>query len=159
MVAYVFSAGGARVHGECEVPLRVWAGLRTGADLAVRYLPSDPAVNHPGAWEEDTTPMWVAIGLPALPAAIGIFLLIMVVRRGQVAAYGLPAPGTVTMCDSLKTGWAVKYRFRTKDGAAIGGRDQADRPYETGAAVCVLYMPRNPARNSLYPLTWYRLTP
>jgi hypothetical protein len=159
MVAYSFSAGAARVHGECEVPFRLWAGLRNGADLPVCYLPSDPAVNHPAAWEEDTTPMWVAIGLPALPVAIGLFLLIMLVRRGQVAAHGLPAPGTVTTCDSLKTGWAVKYRFRTKDGAAIGGRDQADRPYETGAAVCVLYMPRNPARNSLYPLTWYRLTP
>ena len=71
MVAYAFSAGAARVHGECEVPLRLWAGLHNGADLPVRYLPSDPAVNHPAAWEEDTTPMWVAIGLPALPAAIG----------------------------------------------------------------------------------------
>jgi hypothetical protein len=53
----------------------------------------------------------------------------------------------------------VKYRFRTKDGAAIDGRDQADQPYRTGAADWVLYMPRNPGRNSLYPLTWYRLTP
>jgi hypothetical protein len=159
MVAYSFSAGAARVHGECEVPFRLWAGLRNGDDLPVRYLPSDPAVNHPAAWEEDTTPMWVALGLPALPAAIGLFLLIMLVRRGQVAACGLPAPGTVTMCDSLKTGYAVKYRFRTKDGSTIGGRDQSDRPWSAGAAVCVLYMPQNPARNSLYPLTWYRLTP
>jgi hypothetical protein len=158
MVTYAFSAGGARVQGDCEVPLHFWAGLHKGADLPVRYLPSDPAVNHPAAWEEDTVPMFVAVGLPALPAAIGLFLLIMVVRRGQIAAYGLPAPGTVAMCESLKTGWAVKYRFRTKEGAAIGGRDQSDQPYRTGAAVCVLYLPRNPARNSLYPLTWYRLT-
>ena len=157
MVTYLFWAGGARVQGDCEVPLHFWAGLHKGADLSVRFLPSDPAVNHPAAWEEDTTPIWVAVGLPALPAAIGILLLIMVVRRGQVAAYGLPVPGTVTVCDSLKTGWAVKYRFRTKDGAVTGGYDQSNQEYRAGAAVCVLYLPRNPARNSLYPLAWYRL--
>jgi len=159
MVAYSFSAGAARVHGECEVPLRLWAGLHNGADLPVRYLPSEPAVNHPAAWEEDTGEMWVFIGLTALPAAASLLLLVVVLRRGQIAAYGLPAPGTVTACNSLKTGWTVKYRFRTKDGAEIGGLSGADQPYRTGAAVCVLYLPRNPARNSLYPLTWYRLTP
>jgi hypothetical protein len=79
MVAYSFSAGTARAQGDCEVPLRLWAGLHNGADLPVRYLPSDPAVNHPAAWEQDTVPMWVAIGLPARPAAIRPFPA--VVRR------------------------------------------------------------------------------
>ena len=32
MVTYAFSAGGARVQGDCEVPLHFWAGLHKGAD-------------------------------------------------------------------------------------------------------------------------------
>jgi hypothetical protein len=157
VVTYVFSAGGKRVQGDCDVPLRVWDSMRIGADLPVRYVPSDPAVNHPSAWEESTVPMWVAIGLPSIPAAISLCLLIVVMRRGQLAAYGVPAPGIVSLSYQMKTGWGVRYRFRTAEGAVVSGRDQSDRGYEAGAHVCVLYMPRHPNRNSLYPLTLYRV--
>jgi hypothetical protein len=156
MVAYAFSADGRRFQGKSSVPARLWDGLQKGGFLPVRFLPSDPKINHPLAWEESPQPPWVPFLFPAWLVGWGIVLAAKLRLQAAVVAEGLPTAGIVTGCHRTKGGWTVRYRFRTKDGAMAKGSTQT-RKMETGATVCVLYLPQNPRRNLMYPACLYRV--
>jgi hypothetical protein len=49
-VDYTFNVNGRTFSGKAPVPARVERNLYESGPLMVRYLPSDPAVNHPAAW-------------------------------------------------------------------------------------------------------------
>jgi hypothetical protein len=159
MVTYAFTADGARILGESSVPAALWADLRKAGFLPVRYLPSNPTVNHPAAWAAAATPAWLAFFFPAWLAAGGIFLLTSLKRQAEMAAEGVAAVGVVTRCFRVKAGWRVRYQFRAQEGAVSKGSDQVLHRPEVGATVCVLYLPRNPRRNRVYPMLLYRVTP
>jgi hypothetical protein len=158
MVTYAFTANGIRLQGDSSVPEKLWEGIRKAGFMPIRYLPSDPSINHPLAWEPSIEPAWVPFTLPVLLAGVAIGLLIHVRRQGQVAAEGVPAVGVVNRCFRVKGGWAVRYQFRMKDGAIARGSSQAGHRLEVGSAICVLYLPPNPRRNQMYPLRFYRVT-
>jgi hypothetical protein len=155
MVAYEFTANGARIHGESEVPDKMWAGVRRAGFLPVRYLPSDPTVNHPAAWDAERLPEWFPVVIPLLWVLGSGFLLFNLRRQGKVATDGVPAAGVVTKCRRVKGGWAARYQFRTPEGAIAKGRDRVYSKLEPGSSVCVLYLPDNPRRNHIYPLCLY----
>ena len=157
MVGYAFTANGVRLTGESSVPSGMWAGVQKAGFLPVRYLPSDPSINHPAAWEAKTNPAWMPFLFPAMLAAGGGFLLWNLHRQSLLAAEGMPAAGVVTKCFRIKNGWVVRYQFRMKDGTVTSGRDRRDRKLEAGAPVCVLYSSENPRRNQLYPTCMYRV--
>jgi hypothetical protein len=156
-VAYAFTADGARFQGDSSVPAKLWDGLQKAGFLPVRYLAANPAINHPAAWEEPAEPAWLTFALPVVLAGCGLVILIKVKRHADTAAAGLPTAGVVTGCFRVKGGWAVRYRFRTREGAVLKGSDQMARRLETGAAICVLYLPENPRRNQVYPMCLYRV--
>jgi len=156
MVGYAFSAGEVRFHGQSSVPGRLWDGLRKAGFLPVRFLPADPNINHPAAWDERADPAWPAFVVPAMLVAGGLVLLYILRRQAAVVAEGLPAPGIVTGCYRVKGGWMVRYRFRTKDGTIAKGSSQSHK-MEIGATVCVLYLQQNPRRNLMYPACLYRV--
>jgi hypothetical protein len=158
MVAYAFSANGARIHGESQVPDSQWTKLQKAGFLPVLYLPSNPSVNHPAGWDERSVPDWFPIALPLVWVFGAAFLLFNLRRQGRVAAEGVPAAGVVTRCYRVKGGWAARYQFKTKDGAIVKGRDKMWRKFTEGAPVCVLYLPDNPRRNNLYPLCLYTIS-
>ena len=58
MLAYEFDCEGQVWQGSSSAPARVWRGLPVGSPIAVRFLPSDPARNHPRAWEPSVLPPW-----------------------------------------------------------------------------------------------------
>jgi hypothetical protein len=157
MVSYAFSANGAQFTGESSVPGRLWADVRNSRVLPLRYLPADPKVNHPLAWDEDPDPPWVAFILPAILVLVGVGLTILLTVFRKVTAEGLPAPGVVTKCVSVKGGWMVSYQFRTQEKEVRGGSSQFNRRLEVGTPVCVLYLPQNPRRNHVYPNGMYRV--
>ena len=157
MLEYAFSADGVRFHGQSSVPARLWDGLRKAGFLPVRFLPADPNINHPAAWEESPDPpAWVAFVVPAMLVAGGLVILFVLRRQAAVVAEGLPAPGVITGCNRVKGGWMVRYRFRAKDGAIAKGSCQTHK-MEIGATVCVLYLQQNPRRNVMYPACMYRV--
>ncbi|HUB77759.1 MAG TPA: DUF3592 domain-containing protein [Bryobacteraceae bacterium] len=156
MVGYAFTANGVRIKGEAAVPADQWAEIQKAGFLPVRYLPSDPAINHPAAWEASPN-LWMPILAPAILAAGGVFLLWTLGRQKQLAAEGVPAPGVITRCFRVKNGWRVRYQFRLKDGTIGKGRDQASRKLDAGTSVCVLYRAESPGRNQLYPGCSYRV--
>ena len=156
MVGYAFTANGVRVHGEAPVPSNRWAGLQKAGFVSVRYLPSNPAISHPAAWEESTN-AWFPLVVPAILVAGGAIMFWKLQRESQLAGEGVPAPGVVTRCFRVKNGWMVRYQFRLKDGKLAGGRDQTYTKLDAGAAVCVLYRADKPSRNGLYPGCIYRV--
>jgi len=158
MVRYAFSANGVRLQGESRVPPSLWNGVRKSGFLPIRYLPSDPNINHPAGWEDRPDAAWMQFILPGVMAISGIVLVITLRRQAEMTAEGLPAVGVVTRCVSVKGGWAVRYRFRMKGGAVASGASQVRRRMEVGATICVLYLPQNPRRNQVYPTTLYRVT-
>jgi hypothetical protein len=157
MVAYAFTANGIRIRGDAAVPQSVWPALRKAGFLPVRFLPSNPTVNHPAGWERPALPAWFPFLIPGVWAIGSGILLFSVRRQGQVAAEGLPAAGVVSRCTRIKGGWSVRYQFRAKDGVIAKGRDRVWSRLEPGAAICVLYLPENPRRNYVYPLSLYRV--
>jgi len=158
MLTYAFTANGVRMRGDSSVPGEFWDKIRKAGFLPIRYLPSDPNVNHPVAWEPPIEPAWLTFLLPAVLAAVSMGLVINLRRQAQVAAEGTPAAGVVTRCFRVKGGWAVRYQFRMKDGAVGRGSSQIHRRLEIGEAICVLYLPQNPRRNQMYPTCLYRVT-
>ena len=146
------------MHADASVPEDNWRRLRTGGTMPIRYVPSDPTINHPAAWEISTVPDWMPFLVPALFVGVGIMFLTLLRRQARIAAEGVPVPGFVTTCFRVKSGWVVRYRFSTKDGDNARGSGQAASRLEEGTAVCVLYLPQNPKRNQMYPLTFYRVT-
>lgn len=158
MVGYAFTANGVRLNGESSVPSALWNNVRKTGFLPIRYLPSDPAVNHPAAWEQSTEPAWAPFTAPAILLAGGSFLVVVLRRQAELMAQGLPAVGIVTRSFRVKGGWALRYQFRMKDGSVAPGSSQVRRRVEVGATVCVLYLPQNPRRNQVYPTGLYRVT-
>ena len=158
MVSYAFTANGVRIRGESPVPDGQWKSIQKAGFLKVRFLPSNPGVNHPAAWDESNpVPAWFPILVPSMWAVGSVILLISLLRQRKVAAEGLPAAGVITRCFRIKGGWAARYQFRMNDGTVAAGRDRVYSRLEPGATVCVLYLPENPRRNYLYPLSLYRV--
>ncbi len=155
MVGYAFSANGMRIHGQAEVPDKVWPTIQKAGFLPVRYLPSDPSVNHPAAWDQESLPDWFPVMIPVLWAVGSGILLFNLRRQRTVATEGVPAAGVIVKCTRIKGGWAARYQFRTPDGAVAKGRDRVWHRVEPGSTVCVLYLPDNPRRNNLYPVCLY----
>jgi hypothetical protein len=157
MVSYSFLVNGARFTADWSVPSGIWPGLRSARFLPVRYLPADPNVNHPLAWDESTDAAWVPFTLPMLLGVVGGALLWVLARFRKLTAEGLPAPGVVTKCVSVKGGWLMSYQFRTQEGEVLGGASQFDRKLEVGSPVCVLYLAAQPGRSQIYPTGLFRV--
>jgi len=45
---------------QVNVPLRIWKTLQKNRKLRVRFVPSNPEVNHPNDWEKWPLSIWVA---------------------------------------------------------------------------------------------------
>jgi len=155
-VRYAFNANGVAITGESPAPEDTWNGLRDADPLAIRFLPSNPAINHPAAWEGSGKSYWVMFFIPAMPVAGAILILIQLRGQRRLVAEGVPTAGVVTRCArGSRGGWFVNYQFRTADGSAAKG--SANLRMEIGATICILYLPQNPQRNQPYLGSWYRV--
>jgi len=155
-VSYSFNANGVVFTGESSAPEHIWNGLREALALPVRFLPSNPAINHPAVWEESVSSDWFAFAIALLPAAAGILVLTQLRRQRRLVAEGVPTAGVVTKCyRGGKGSWWIDYQFRTEDGRVAKGIDNVR--LEIGATICVLYLPQDPRRNRPYLRSYYRV--
>jgi hypothetical protein len=158
MVSYTFDVDGREVRGKSKLYREAWSGLHAGDPLPIRYLPLNPEVNRPA----QRTPGPPADWFPWVMALMFIwppFLFWAMIRRqSQLLAEGRPAPATITQIRRAKQLIAY-YEFKLLSGEVLKGRSQVRRrtPIEPGAQACVLYLPDNPRRNSLYPLELVKL--
>lgn len=152
-VAYRFTVQGRTYPGRAQAPVRIWKNLQVGSDLAVRYLPSNPAVSYPLGREPRLMPMWVSWLVAASLAAIGGLFTLPLRRQSWLLAQGRPAPAVVTRHTKTDKGTLVHYEFALLSGSIAKGKSGLTRkPTAIGAALCVFYDPDNPRRNAPYPL-------
>ena len=164
-VAYEFSAGGQTLRGESQIPHSRWQGLSAGSHIPVKYVPSEPTINRASAAFEQVAllPYWV-------PLAAFLFWIWMVYlavsqirKEKRLLKYGQAAAGIITNTPKRvfrgppRYGYVIQYEFQLPDGPSIKGKTQRDAWYQAGRPVCVLYDPRHPRRNSIYPLRLCRV--
>ncbi|MGA2268405.1 MAG: DUF3592 domain-containing protein [Bryobacteraceae bacterium] len=158
LVAYRFTVQERAYDMRKKVPSRIWQKLTAGSSLPVRFLPSNPKVNHPSGWNDTPMPPWVPYLVFGGLAAIACLCAIQLRNQMQLLTEGRPAPGIVTGQRRTKDGTVIRYEFVLLNGATAKGRGQSRRPPAIGSQICVLYDPENPRRNAPYPLSLVKLT-
>ena len=152
---YTFTVNGKIVSGEAEVPARLMQSLRNSNYLTIRYLPSNPVINYPVAWERSHFELWSAFLDPMFFVPICVMASTGLSRRRKLVVWGKPVVGVVTRCDPSNPTFAVKYEFRTDTGTIVKGRGLTPILQEVGATIWILYLPQNPRQNHPYPVPDY----
>ncbi len=158
LVSYRFTVEERAYVARKKVPSRIWKTLRAGSSLPVRYLPSNPKVNHPTEWSDSPMPNWVPYLVFAALVGTASALAMLLRKQMWLLTEGRPAPGIVTGHRRTKDGTVIRYEFTLLNGATAKGRGQSRRPPAIGSQICVLYDPENPRRNAPYPLSLVKLT-
>jgi len=123
--------------------------------IQIRYLPSDPNVNHPAAWEWSAVTGLNVVVFAVIFASIGAFALIFLNREKEILKRGDPVRGKVLRCEPRKSIFRVSYLFTTDEGIQIEGSSENYEQYERGDGIWVLYLPKNPKRNRSYPMLYF----
>jgi hypothetical protein len=156
-VSYTFTLHGAVYTGSAELPHRSAPVFDKSDQIVIRYLPSDPSINHPETWEwsgiMDMDAMLVGIFL----AGCGCALFVFSRRNRKLARFGKPALATVIGCTRVDRQFRIDYEFRTEDQAPMKGLSFSNEPCDTGSRLCILYLPQNPSRSTPYPLSGYNI--
>ena len=149
---YTFTVEGRSFSGTATKPNPQKIRLQDSDTISIRYLPSNPAVNHPTAWEEPTRSIWFLSIFPTIMMLFFVQRLHCLRMDRHLVAEGTPGVAVITECSPKSNGgFAVKYEFRAKDGRVIVGRSGWDSRQEIGANICILYPLKNPQRNQRYP--------
>jgi Protein of unknown function (DUF3592) len=149
---YRFGVGGSPYQGKAREPLFQSKFSHPSDQILIRFLPSNPAINHPDSWEWTVYVGLEYIVLLAFFWTMGGLALVFLCRDRTLARKGNVASGVVTGC-VLKDGlFHTEYEFRTADGTPMKGHIDRKEEYETGTRVWVLYLSQRPRRKDLYPL-------
>lgn len=157
-VSYRFQADGTSYLGKAEMP-NYRLILHEADPIAVRYLPTDPTVNHPADWEwsdleiMDLIPEVFMLFL----TSVGVVALLALFRDRKLARRGRAAKGVVVDCSPGKSEFRVEYEFRAEDGVEVTGHSSCPDEYGIGARVWILYLPQKPQRNRMYPLRYFEV--
>jgi hypothetical protein len=156
-VSYTFTVNGTAFSGWAQMPQNLAGSLRESDHILVRFLPANPAINHPDAWAWSVLLNldWIAVQI--LFAIIGSVVMVILSRERRLASEGRPSVGVVATCAPKDRTFWVKYDFSTEDGRSIKGSGYCWSRQEIGASICVLYLPQNPRRNRPYPLPNFRV--
>ena len=159
VVQYSFPVNGISFPGKADVPRRLERDVKGSSTLPIRYVPANPAVNHPADWDEPLFSAVVPLMFPILPVAVGIMMLMSDHRERRLLAEGRPAIATITKSHlyGSRAHHYWQYEFRTRDGDIHTGMIPFDDSQQVGESFCVIYLPQNPRRNLPYPLFDYRI--
>src|ERR1019366_4033563 len=82
-IAYRFEYAGRGYTQRVKTPRKIWPGLSKGATVPVRFVPSQPSISHPIAWNGPAFPLWLACLLAGSLAALSLLLPIAVRRQAR----------------------------------------------------------------------------
>lgn len=156
-VSYTFKAGDATYTGNARVPAEMARSLAGFKSLAVLYLPANPAINQPAAWEPSPHLRIALLVAPVIAALLGVMLFILLGIEYRMAAEGRPALAMVSKCTRGRNGYLINYRIRLGDETTIKGRGWCESPQEPGNGIWVLCQPGKSRRSLPYPLTYCRV--
>jgi hypothetical protein len=154
-VHYAFQADGKIYRDSAELPEQM--GKNIGEHMLLRYLPSDPSISHPSAWEwkqrGDIVPdiLMLLFPLPGAAAAIALYRQRVLTRKGWIVE------GKVTGCAPNGNRFTVYYEFRTLAGTLVEGSNAYSDECTCGSKILVIYLRHKPASNNPYPLGAYEV--
>jgi hypothetical protein len=160
-VQYTFRVGRVWYSGEAKLldgPLKV----KVGQAILIRYLPADPTINHPAAWEwtlgSDIVPILFLLLLSGVGFLPAVMLPMKLLRERKLARDGWCVDGRVTACAPNRTRFSVDYEFHTQENVLVeGSNDYCEEEYELGSAIRIIYLGDHPKRNAFYPLPAFRI--
>lgn len=155
-VRYTFRAAGAMYRGDARVPEELAHSLAKSKNLPILYLPANPAINRPAAWEPSPGSQMAMVLAPVVAAVLGLLLIIPLGIEHHMAAEGKPALAVVRKCTKGRNGYLVKYELRLGDETTIQGRGWCKNHQEPGNGIWVLYLPGESRRSLPYPLSYCR---
>lgn len=148
--SYTFRTNGTSITGKAEIPKNLESAFNAYSVISIRYLPSDPAINHPAAWDESASAAWFAEIFPLMPGVLGTWLLFMLRAEKKLLVEGTPVIATVTECTRGRNGFFTRYEFQTADGQGADGSYTFGSRQETGSTLCILYLPQKVGSNEPY---------
>lgn len=160
-VTYRFGNADFSQVEEKRLPLSLWRSLRVGANLAIRYVPTQPEINCPLQMQLEVLPAGIPFLVSGLMLAGGMLPLFFIYREKKFLEQGRVAPALVTSHDQPQRsshgqmqGQKYHYEFPLLSGAIKrGSSGPVKKPPGIGSLLPVLYDPENPCRNRPYPLT------
>jgi hypothetical protein len=155
-VSYRFIVHGVTYSGEAKEPSG-GTSLEKADKIPIRFLPANPAINHPDAWEWSAAVWWLYDALEIFLTAMGGLAFAALWRDRQLAREGKVAAGVVTSCIPNDRRFDVEYEFYTWDDLLMKGKSDCADEYGAGARVWILYLPRKPRRNHMYPLSLFEV--
>jgi len=153
-VSYTFTANGVKYAGRAEMP-NYRLILRDSDPIAIRFLPSEPTVNHPADWDWSGTGNLMPILFALFFVTMGSVTLVVLLRDRKLAREGRPARAVVIGCTRDKAQFRLLYEFGTTDGLSVEGSCNCAEEHEEGAYVLILYLPNRPSRNHSYPMEYF----
>jgi hypothetical protein len=156
-VNYRFTVHGVTYSGSADEPRTPGpsTSLNKSDKILVRFLPSNPAINHPDAWEWSAFIGLEYIAFQVFFMAMGGLALAVLWRDRKLAREGKVAEGVVTSCTRKDRSFRVEYEFRTEDGVPVKGSSDSVDEYGASARIWILYLPQRPRRNHIYPLSFF----
>ena len=152
---YRFSIQGRLYLGRAGEPLfNPWI-VHPSEQILIRYLPSNPNINHPDSWEWSVYVGLESIVLTAFFWMIGVVVLVALWRERTLARNGIVAAGRVKGCHRKDRLFQVDYEFFTEYGVGVQGHTSRVDEFEAGSRVWILYLPQRPSRNAIYPLSLF----
>lgn len=153
-VSYRFIVYGVTYSGEAKEPPD-GTSLEKTDKIPIRFLPSNPAINHPDAWEWSPAIGWLFTASEIFFTAMGGLAFAFLWWDRRLAREGKVAAGIVTGCARDDRWFRVDYEFRTEGGVLMKGHNDFKDEYGAGARIWILYLPQKPQRNHSYPLSFY----
>ncbi len=160
-VSYKIRYNGTEFSGRAPIPKGNENEMFSYATspFPVLFLPDNPSVNHPKNWSEPDSHPWHVYGFFFLiPLLLCIsrgpdVLLDFQLARAGIAVWGTAIGGTYAKSGTLR----LKYEFRDSDDLLNEGSGYYPFTPKKGAAIVVLYLPQNSAKNRPYPFFYFRV--
>jgi hypothetical protein len=157
-LAYEFQNGGRVFTGDVSAPRNKWDTLPPGSAIEIRFIPSDPRINHPAEWRMQALPRWLPLLIIAMFSLMAVVFISLIGRQRALLSEGDPAPAIVTRLSSAKNGKVIHYEFAAPDGSIVKGRHGSSRTVpQPGETICILYDRDRPRRNAPYPMDFVRI--
>ncbi|MBL8218757.1 MAG: hypothetical protein JNL62_05995 [Bryobacterales bacterium] len=153
--AYEFDVNGQKYTGRVKVRLSAWRMLQLGGQWRIRYVPANPKLHHPVHIPPSPTPAFVPYLAGSACFSLVALLAWLVRREKYLLAEGRVAPGVITRVNKADSN---KHRFEYEfpllsGGVGRGKTSPSHQSHNVGDRVCVVYLPDEPSRNALFPLS------
>lgn len=156
-IDYRFTVDGRTYYSEALEPQTHLPGMSfdKGDKILVRFVPSNPAINHPAAWEWSSSIGWWFVAAEVFLTAMGALALLVLLRDRKLARNGRAVSAVVKACRRDDRWFRIEYEFETESGAVMKGHSDLKDECGVGARIWILYLPHRPQRNHSYPLDFY----